>query len=573
MSNAGGTGVPSNRIGVLLVHGIGEQRLGDTMDKFLRGFARGVPDATLQRIDDGHATITLPQCELSVGEAWWAQELPAKDVAGSFDPRLVHVIAWFPWLNLRFGCYPGRPVLRSLLWTVILGPLAVLLQLSGAFVALILRALHVPLKRLGDQVVADVQNYVSSAARTTRPASPLHDAADRIQQRFADALEDMRTSGCNRVIVVAHSLGTVVAFHGLTGLLSGIGSGAPRPAASPQARALVSDLVTIGSPLEKIRFIWPRLVETTQLGGAMPGETPGAVRWHNMRDRLDLVAGKLRHRSTWGVVSDHPLIGRAWLANAHTAYEQNPAFLRLLLDAADAGPVAVRDTPLLERVRLFTMSLLMNVGALAAVCALLAITALLTALVVLVLAAVITVKSVGESGASGDQFTSLARTTFDVSLVLLPIVYGLVVPLGWGRVMAGFEHYGYRYGRWLDPATFSDRTDAPRDRLTQWANDPRRWWNRSLTGRRGRLVALALLITAGLIGAVIWAAAGWVSPFRGDVAWTEIAAIVLGAITLGALAELVLGMSLALLVLMVTGSYKTWRAYRRWVWVTTTPPD
>lgn len=91
-----------------------------------------------------------------------------------------------------------------------------------------------------------------------------------IQQRFADAIrEDTET-------VVAHSLGSVVAYEGLC--------------AHPEWP--VTRLVTLGSPLGIRNVVLDRLIpQPALLDGGRCGQWPAGVReWVNIADRMDFVA-------------------------------------------------------------------------------------------------------------------------------------------------------------------------------------------------------------------------------------------------------------------------------------------
>src|SRR5262249_796854 len=154
-------------------------------------------------------------------------------VKGSFNQLDMHTLAWFPWLNLRFGLYSGhRPILRTLLWTLVLGPIAIMLHLT-ATVWLIIGAGFITLRNkrakddddhtvsgssvigtILDNVAADASNYVSSAASATPEGSPLQGTAASIQQRLVDAVRAAAGGDSRRnIVIVAHSLGSVIAYH------------------------------------------------------------------------------------------------------------------------------------------------------------------------------------------------------------------------------------------------------------------------------------------------------------------------------------------------------------------------
>lgn len=120
-----------------------------------------------------------------------------------------------------------------------------------------------PIDALLDEYVGDVFSYVNSAGSAFyRDAgeAPIPAAAEQayghIVQRFYDQLVKADTDGCAAIHVVAHSLGTVVAYHALTGLRFDRAMRTDAEAIR-SAMSKVRRLYTIGSPLEKIRFFWP----------------------------------------------------------------------------------------------------------------------------------------------------------------------------------------------------------------------------------------------------------------------------------------------------------------------------
>jgi hypothetical protein len=179
-----------------------------------------------------------------------------------------------------------------------------------------------------DEYLGDVFSYLNSSGDAFHregdeqkvPEAVLQAGAD-IRARFNQQLLKAHEDGCASVQVVAHSLGTVVSYHAL----SGFGCDPAQADANPYraARAKVTHLYTIGSPLEKIRFFWPRLAPC---GGPIGGPS---LRWHNFASWFDPVAGMLRSRSGWGEVTNHRILGGGFI-RAHVIYGHSPQFLRTL---------------------------------------------------------------------------------------------------------------------------------------------------------------------------------------------------------------------------------------------------
>ena len=116
------------------------------------------------------------------------------------------------------------------------------------------------------------------------------------------------------IYILAHSLGTVVSYHALTG----IGQPAGDPPYAPRR------LFTIGSPLEKIRFFWPWTVRRTR-----PSAHP-EFRWTNFYHRMDAVSGSLRRFAAWAPLENVRLTGGGGFLRSHVVYERSPEFLGML---------------------------------------------------------------------------------------------------------------------------------------------------------------------------------------------------------------------------------------------------
>jgi hypothetical protein len=177
-----------------------------------------------------------------------------------------------------------------------------------------------------DSVVADVPNYMQSIVAGEGPAF-------EILKRFHAQVERARHDGCDVVHVLAHSLGTVVAFHALSGL--GLAEGQQRPAPSR--------LFTIGSPLEKIRFFWPWTVH-------MKAALDPDFRWVNFHHRADRVSGSLKRFATSFKLQNVRLKGGGGLLRSHVVYERSPEFLSVLTATLFGAP-ATPHVGRLERVK------------------------------------------------------------------------------------------------------------------------------------------------------------------------------------------------------------------------------
>jgi len=357
-------------IGVLVVHGIGEQAPGETRRKLLDGLARYGAD--LVQLEDGPVpTATVGSRTVRFYEVYWAGILKGEArMTGAFVMDQLQDVAWFPWWNARRGTYVPGDYPRWILawWTLVLPPLAflVLVAYTGArLLAMLFEAVanpqsnehrrdtgvgflqagrdaarraaygRTPLDRLLDEYAGDLFSYVNSAGGgfSHQKGEPetnadLLDAYPRIIHCFHHQLLAASDDGCSEIHVVAHSLGTVVTYHALSSY--GVDPGRPDGAAVREAVNRVRHIYTTGSPLEKIRFLWPRLRATADSAPDLH------LRWDNFVSWCDPVAGRLRRFDAWGRVVNHRMLGGGFITG-HVAYERSPVFLASLFDGLSGG--------------------------------------------------------------------------------------------------------------------------------------------------------------------------------------------------------------------------------------------
>ncbi len=399
---------PSGPTGMILVHGIGEQAPGDTLAKFLAGIERSFPSVKVELDPErsGRATLWDGDRSVRVYEAHWAPLLSKGFVENSFRTDALFEIGWFPLLNHTRGTHPPGEY-RSLLvwgWTVVLVPVGVALHLaligvnglvrlfdpkgyadrrqrvevardtvtsggpggsplrsflaSSRATAEIAAESPTRLDLILDTVVSDVTNYINSVAGAFPSDAPweLREAAQSIEGVFASTVADAVEDGCREIQIVAHSLGTVVAYRvlsrdgrALTEATEAAGPGRETAAGKSQetvgaghrVRAgappvPITRLLTIGSPLEKIRFIWPSILERrASIPAIGPPERPVAradpsFEWHNFTGIFDLVSGNLTRFDLWNPVQNHRTPGLGGVASAHVTYESSPTFMNEL---------------------------------------------------------------------------------------------------------------------------------------------------------------------------------------------------------------------------------------------------
>ena len=335
-------------IGLLVVHGIGAQEPRETLRKLLKGLRRVDQDSVPKEICDG-AAATVGGQRVRCYEVYWADVLKGCVAEGAFQMKELQSFAWFPWFNLRRGNYsPGSysslrlagwcvalPIINFLAWfsyhgagllETIFDPLIKSLWpgAEGAGRSAAFTRVH----RTLDEYPGDVFTYVNSAGNAfywEKGAPPCASKRERayadIVQRFYAQLVKAHADGCTTIQIVAHSLGAVVTYHALSGFRFDPNHRAK--AEIQQAVAKVSRIYTIGCPLEKIRFFWPRLIPSGACFGTMK------VQWDNFASWFDPLAGMLRNFDQWGKVSNRRLLGGGFIL-AHVVYERSPVFLGAL---------------------------------------------------------------------------------------------------------------------------------------------------------------------------------------------------------------------------------------------------
>lgn len=341
-------------IAVLVVHGIGAQKPGEAVGKLIAGLSRVERDFGA----GGHdGVLTLGGQPVRFYEVYWADLLMGPASRGAFRIQELESVTWFPLLNLLHRSYPkGTWSFLKLAWCAL--PLVNLLMLLGYFgagvVLEVIKGKRRPsrsvrraaknarlkvIKDLFDEYVGDVFSYVSSAGKAfyrekNEPAfAPgLEGVHGRIVQRFYDQLMKAQADGCAAIHVVAHSLGSVVTYHALSGF------GFEGDEAVRAACANVRRVYTIGSPLEKIRFFWPPLTpDGPPLGGTR-------IEWDNFRSYFDPVAGRLRQVAEWGELRNHGLLGGGFF-RGHLVYEHSPVFLAALTRGLAGRELPLERTP------------------------------------------------------------------------------------------------------------------------------------------------------------------------------------------------------------------------------------
>ena len=345
---------------LLIVHGIGEQQQGQTTEKLVSGLRAAFGDRLDVRHDaDGHVVavsalgVTVEFCEV-----YWADLLTREANLGAFTWSTLPTLVWHPLLCRRAGLLSSGEYRSSLVlaWLALTLPASLLAypiaQGARVFVQpfdkerrnrLRARMKGLPfMQRAGaaadaaahgetvveatlEGVVADVPNYMGSVVRG-------EGVAFDVLERFHRVMRDVGERH-DEVYILAHSLGTVVAYHALTGV------GQP-PVIRRTHRAGSSQ-----SAARSRRF-------------ASSGRGPFALR---RRQHIPGSGGRtsitgwtwspksLRRFATWSPLDNVRLKSGGGILRSHVVYERSPEFLGMLTEEL-FGERTVPDVPWLRRV-------------------------------------------------------------------------------------------------------------------------------------------------------------------------------------------------------------------------------
>lgn len=432
-------------VGLLVVHGIGEQQPGDTSRKLITGLRMACggdveyserSESALHRQPDPlpppvEVTIRGLEMTLVIYEVYWADLMAGHKAAGSFQ---VHQLLALPWLrrqNRERGLYGDSPPQimpeeESLLLLYVVSTCAYygyygarqVANLAGMVAHTCLAALFLllvptvtvsrlvgsirslkravaayqdaigrlvnwdrrrsvaratagrhPVDVLLDGYVGDIMTYVNSLGRQFLAANVRDwDAGAAVLQRFHARMQQA-SAECDEVHVLAHSLGSVVAYHGITGY--GLPSAAEHVIHASEPLAKLQGFYTFGSPLSKFGYFWPRLVgyRPTRLiisnGEPSRVSCPGNViecEWLNFYNPLDLVSGKLAPPPGFLPPTNIRVL-ESGLVAAHVRYERNAEFLGTIVRRLCGNEVELKKVTI-GRVSGFAKSLAESLGGL-----------------------------------------------------------------------------------------------------------------------------------------------------------------------------------------------------------------
>ena len=368
------TTIKNRKIGILIIHGIGEQNVYETLDLFTRNLV----DSLRQSRPDDEITLTHSRAQLAEGTEDYVE------VCCSHDPTVrldVHEYYWahnmkdvisfqeiFQWLiqasdgaekfyddnnelvrryeAFEDGKFKKRWYLKHLGW-VLRGLYKMGVVTHGfmpSFLDPIIRLFIGKPTQLLIDYLGDVAIYTSSDMK-----SKFYEVRQRVLQGAIQKITSLLDDDYEKIILVGHSLGSVIAYDALNRInLTMNDNEALRRHADK-----LTDFISIGSPLDKVAFFFrehipqsdyvKRLVLNnvnafrridTELPASPDLVFQSTVRdcltslnWTNYWDPKDPISGPLDFYK--GVTNIQVDNGQKW-GYAHVGYWQN---MRIFQDA------------------------------------------------------------------------------------------------------------------------------------------------------------------------------------------------------------------------------------------------
>jgi hypothetical protein len=281
-------------LGILLVHGIGEQRRSDTLVNWLDTLVATITRATQRRVsatvewadlagrdgnDDSMAQAVVRirgdgvDERWVVVEGWWAEAF--------FAPAFPQLVGWsfraVPWalaMHAAHGLHPHDGKRRGPIWIVAGVVRAILLLLLAPFILILLASLALLGLIPSDTLRTAIGRLQRTLAATAGDSlvlleSPARSAAMRsaVISAFATLERVCGAAGCQRRVVLAHSQGATVSLEALTQLARQPVSALKVHEDQGEASKLV--FITFGAGINKLGAL--RWLSTHRLGDAGTG--------------------------------------------------------------------------------------------------------------------------------------------------------------------------------------------------------------------------------------------------------------------------------------------------------------
>ena len=264
------------KVGLLIIHGIGEQDVLDTLDTFTRNLVKSLQQTGRGQIKLTHNRMPLPgdiddyvslsfledpSLEIDVHEYYWAHKMKGMI---SFH----EVMEWLQQasngaqkfynenteLSRRYetgpsGKFPRHWYLKKVGWLVrVLGTLgSISSQITPRWMDPVFRILHSKPSELVIDYIGDVAIYTSSDRR-----SKFYQVRQRVLEGAIEKISAMLQEDYERIVIAGHSLGSVIAYDALNAVNLRMNQ---EPELAVQHGKLF-ELITLGSPLDKVAFFF-----------------------------------------------------------------------------------------------------------------------------------------------------------------------------------------------------------------------------------------------------------------------------------------------------------------------------
>ncbi|MBI2985580.1 MAG: hypothetical protein HYY45_02315 [Deltaproteobacteria bacterium] len=363
-------------IGIIVVHGVGSQRVQETVEQVALNFYQALK--TAEGVDNVEKDLH-PECpfqpvtldflcknslfSIRFYEVYYA------DLDRPYNfLRWVKLVLW----GLILPFYPGRyeeiqgtdarmknieVSLGTRLWVrfqlAILSVIFIFLLFTLRALTFVIYRVFGKRPRLGEfihEYLGDVQLFVSERIRQDTIETYDKKSREAMRVRFWNTYGRACLEDNEEIILITHSLGTVVTFNALMEpgdrileqyvtdrelreklihLWKGNGS-------SKREKVLnkLKAWFALGSPLDKFAAIWPRTipinVDKSDPPVAIAGQPQTAIHyqrqipWINVHDILDIIGAKLNNfaalQDKGFHLKNHPLVDRWTFLTAHTSY-------------------------------------------------------------------------------------------------------------------------------------------------------------------------------------------------------------------------------------------------------------
>lgn len=251
---------------------------------------------------DGFAEIAHGDNRLRLYELWWASDVRKK-------PSIYRILLWLLRTTFRIR----RKALAIVYSFLMAGGLVFI------FAAVVIHWIIPPLRKWIKLALVDYFGDVNVYLADK-------DGREKIKDKLREKIHWLHANDAiEEIHIIGHSLGSVIAFDVLRGL-------------GPDAAAKVKHFYSVGSPLDKIRYLWGEDYGD-EVVDALQGK---GIKWYNYYAALDIVGSGLKGFGR--LAADERFYNSLSMLAAHTAYWQNRAVMENIIRDIYAGDIVFQET-------------------------------------------------------------------------------------------------------------------------------------------------------------------------------------------------------------------------------------